>query len=63
MNNGEKPAYPLHGDGHNSGMTKRELIAMHIFAAFLSNPVMQKVEHIPAMAVLAADDLLKELEK
>lgn len=49
--------------GHD-GMTKRELIAMHVMAALCSRErALDAIELLPNLAVIAADALLDELAK
>jgi len=80
MTNADKPAMPQsakedgygcnYGDGINqvpTGLTKREMFAIHTMNGYLSNDVMQKsgisFKEVAEKAVLMADVLLAELEK
>jgi hypothetical protein len=81
MNNANNPAMPLTGDayqdfagheeGKNSynpecqGLTKREMFAMNLMAAYRSQPetMEAKPEQVAEWAIEDADALLKELEK
>lgn len=78
MKNADMPAAPvLNGDnepadfGHSfyrngnlaSGLTKREMIAMHIMCGVASDPARFTPEYGAEQAVRYADALLAELEK
>lgn len=82
MKNANMPAMPLiNGNGapiHHSnagmdndgvmfGMTKREMMAMHMMCAMIGAPVgrvdIDDGEQLPLMAIVAADALLAELER
>lgn len=66
MNEGCQPAFPAtEANGCNSGvfgMTKRELIAMHVFSALMPLGEMGNAQ-LAKHAVNAADALLVELAK
>ena len=75
MKNADKSAMPnqaLGTDGlptHEAefGLTKREMMAMHMMCAMIAAPVgrvnIDDGEQLPLMAIAAADALLAELEK
>ena len=46
----------------SSGMTKREMVAMHIFSSMQGRDGACNIEHEVRFAVVAADHLLDELE-
>ena len=46
----------------SSGMTKREMMAMHIFSSMQGRDGVCNIEHEVRFAVVAADHLLAELE-
>lgn len=78
MKNSDMPAMPTHDvfedcgfDGNsgphltqttNYGMTKREMMAMHIFSSMQGRDGVCNIEHEVRFAVVAADHLLAELE-
>ena len=73
MKNGDMPAMPITdelGMPFNSvpkeqstvGITKREMMAMHIASGLISDPQVRTGE-VAAMAVKVADALLAELER
>lgn len=71
MKNGDMPAMPVDrcdADAHEagiqvfSGMTKREMMAMHIAAGLISDPQV-KTHQVAEDAVRVADWLLAELER
>ena len=77
--NGDMPAMPLLldtkatasggsvADDYFEGLTKREMMAMHMMCAMIAAPVgrvnIDDGEQLPLMAIAAADALLAELEK
>lgn len=78
MKNADLPAMPvLNGDNETAefdrqfyrngnlatGLTKREMIAMHIMCGVVSDPARFTPEYGAEQAVLYADALLAELEK
>lgn len=74
MKNADKPAVPIEINGFgqyapeaHTGLTKREMFAMHAMNGYLSNDVMQKsgisFKAVAEKAALMADALLAELEK
>ena len=77
MNNGNQPANPTTGLCDNclathinkqdfSGLTKREVMAMHIMSGFASDSVMNcdfVKDNAAERSVEWADELLKELNK
>ena len=75
MKNSDKSAMPnqaIETDGlptHEAefGLTKREMMAMHMMCAMMGAPVgrvdIDDGERLPLMAIVAADALLAELEK
>lgn len=74
MKNADKPAMPIEINGFgqyapeaHTGLTKREMFAMHIMQGYLANDVFQKsgIEYNGAAekAISMADALLVELEK
>lgn len=62
MKNADMAAMPTQSNGGDifGGLTKREMMAMHILSGLLSDP---NWIGMPADAVRIADDLLAELEK
>ena len=78
MKNADMPAMPLTNDNgspiHHSnagmdndgvmfGMTKREMIAMHMFAGLLARDGKPDIQYEAELAIKAADALLAELER
>lgn len=78
MKNADMPAMPvfdssgcpsLYGDDgvEAKGLTKREMMAMHMMCAMIGAPVgrvdIDDGEQLPLMAIVAADALLAELER
>ncbi|MGL5726593.1 MAG: hypothetical protein ACRCYD_01905 [Plesiomonas sp.] len=67
INNGDRPAMPLHNadlglGGSDLGMTKREMMAMHIISGLVSDPnVNGTQEDIAEAAVKLTDALLRKL--
>ena len=78
MKNGNSPAMPTHDvfqdcgfDGNSGphltqttsyGLTKREMMAMHIFSSMQGRDGVRNIGHEVRFAVVAADHLLDELE-
>ena len=73
MKNADMPAMPvfdssgcpsLYGDDgvEAKGLTKREMMAMHIFSSMQGRDGVCNIEHEVRFAVVAADHLLAELE-
>ena len=64
MNNADMPAMPTQSNGGDifSGLTKREMMAMHIFSSMQGRDGVCNIEHEVIFAVVAADHLLAELE-
>ena len=73
MKNADMPAMPVtdeFGMPFNSipeglcttGLTKREMMAMHIFSSMQGRDGVCNIEHEVTFAVVAADHLLAELE-
>jgi len=73
MKNADMPAMPvfdssgcpsLYGDDgvEAKGLTKREMMAMHIFSSMQGRDGLCNIEHEVRFAVVAADHLLAELE-
>lgn len=64
MNNADMPAMPTQSNGGDifGGMTKREMMAMHIFSSMQGRDGVCNIEHEVTFAVVAADHLLAELE-
>jgi hypothetical protein len=64
MKNGDMSAMPtqINGGDVYGGMTKREMIAMHIFSSMQGRDGACNIEHEVRFAVVAADHLLAELE-
>ena len=62
--NGDLPAMPVHANGSYiySGLTKREMIAMHLMASIITQGAPAFI-HAAEDAVNAADALLSELER
>ena len=54
--------YDYDGPGIPTGMTKREMMAMHIFSSMQGRDGVCNIEHEVRFAVVAADHLLAELE-
>ena len=80
MKNADSPAIPTITYDHGAamqglavsvtdatGLTKREMMAMHMMCAMIAAPVgrvnIGDGEQLPLMAIAAADALLAELEK
>jgi len=74
MKNADMPAMPfeevrnrIEGHPHNwtnhKGMTKREMIAMHMMAHLMPDQSFSMYDEQAKYAVMAADALLAELEK
>lgn len=71
MSNGDMPAMPVEGGQNNglepySGLTKREHFAAMAMQGILASPTTSEgttFADIAKISVLAADKLLKELEK
>ncbi len=74
MKNADMPAMAVELSGFGSyepiaytGLTKREMMAMHMMCAMIAAPVgrvnIDDGEQLPLMAIAAADALLAELEK
>ena len=66
MKNGDVPAMPTQGNGGDmfGGLTKREMMAMHIMAGmFAAECVGPLMTDVATMAVTQADLLLAELER
>lgn len=71
MKNADMPAMPLPLGAETTegcqGLTKREMMAMHMMCAMIGAPVgrvdIDDGEQLPLMAIVAADALLAELEK
>ncbi|WP_429169167.1 hypothetical protein [Aeromonas rivipollensis] len=55
--------YDYSGPGIPTGLTKREMMAMHIMCGVTSDPARFTPEYGAEQAVLYADALLAELEK
>lgn len=64
MNNADMPAMPTQSNGGDilGGLTKREMMAMHIFSSMQGRDGVCNIEHEVTFAVVAADHLLAELE-
>ena len=73
MKNADMPAMPvfdssgcpsLYGDDgvEAKGLTKREMMAMHIFSSMQGRDGVCNIEHEVRFAVVVADHLLAELE-
>ena len=76
-NNGNMPAMPqaaisegyschyydYDGPGIPTGMTKREMMAMHMFAGLLARDGKPDIQYEAELAIKAADALLAELER
>lgn len=73
-NNGDMPAMPvfdssgcpsLYGDDgvEAKGLTKREMMAMHMFAGLLARDGKPDIQYEAGLAIKAADALLAELER
>ena len=65
MKNSDKSAMPTQSNGGDifGGLTKREMMAMHMMAARISIPGAPDDEFDAKRAVAATDALLAELEK
>lgn len=79
MKNADMPAMPLAGDAYTDfadhcyrggsynpecqGLTKREMMAMHMMAAIQSKDGASDLKYEAMMAVKAADALLAELDR
>ena len=68
MINGKMPAMPLPLGAETTegcqGLTKRELMAMHMMAGLNANPTVEMNEHdMATLSVAYADALLYELER
>ncbi|MGL5281999.1 MAG: hypothetical protein ACRC8W_09700 [Plesiomonas shigelloides] len=67
INNGDRQAMPLHNadlglGGSDLGMTKREMMAMHIMSGLVSDPNVDGAqEDIAEAAVKLTDALLRKL--
>ena len=63
MNNGDLAAFPSENEPYSAGMTKRELIAMHLMGATIANPDAPAEERssLASRSVEIADALLAEL--
>ena len=66
MKNADMPAMPLPLGAETTegchGLTKREMMAMHIFSSMQGRDGVCNIEHEVRFAVVAADHLLAELE-
>ncbi|MFM5143010.1 hypothetical protein ACEUA0_10935 [Aeromonas veronii] len=78
MKNADKPAMPIYNGDHEitmlnhkyysdpyaaMGLTKREMMAMHMMASLIVTGGYQLREHMVQDAIAATDALLAELEK
>lgn len=74
MKNADMPAMPvfdssgcpsLYGDDgvEAKGLTKREMMAMHMFAGLLARDGKPDIQYEAELAIKAADALLAELER
>ena len=74
MKNSDMPAMPvfdssgcpsLYGDDgvEAKGLTKREMMAMHMFAGLLARDGKPDIQYEAELAIKAADALLAELER
>ena len=72
IKNGDMPAMPVDrrdadaietGIQVFSGLTKREMMAMHMMAHLMPNERLQSYEEQASYALMAADALLTELER
>ena len=72
IKNGDMPAMPVDrcdadaievGIQVFSGLTKREMMAMHMMAHLMPNERLQSYEEQASYALMAADALLAELER
>lgn len=74
MKNADMPAMPvfdssgcpsLYGDDgvEAKGLTKREMMAMHMFAGLLARDGKPDIQYEAGLAIKAADALLAELER
>lgn len=69
MKNADMPAMPMVVPSDvvyspQSGLTKREMMAMHMMGGLNANPTVNVNEHdMAALAVIYADALLDELER
>ena len=74
MKNSDMPAMPvfdssgcpsLYGDDgvEAKGLTKREMMAMHMFAGLLARDGKPDIQYEAGLAIKAADALLAELER
>ena len=70
MKNGDMPAMPFQPCGPDGlpsyeaefGLTKREMMAMHIASGLMSNPQI-RTDKVSSLSVKFADELLAELER
>lgn len=64
IKNGDMPAMPTQCSGGDiyGGLTKREMMAMHIASGLISDPQVRTGD-VAATAVKVADALLTELER
>ena len=65
MKNGEMAAMPTQSNGGDiyGGLTKREMMAMHMMAHLMPNQNFETYAAQAKIAVIAADALLRELER
>ena len=78
MKNSDMPAMPMFSDNAEpcivrdpetgkkapaTGLTKREMMAMHVFAGLLARDGKPDIQYEAELAIKAADALLAELER
>ena len=69
IKNADMPAMPVPNTSYGEdmvpaeGMTKREMMAMHMMAHMMPNERLQSYEEQASYALMAADALLAELER
>ena len=67
MKNADMPAMPLplgtETEKWCQGLTKREMMAMHMFAGLLARDGKPDIQYEAELAIKAADALLAELER